>query len=374
MKRALPLITLLMSCVLTPAMAATVYTGDRVDGFAVIDKLDSADFKAGSVTKLYFRVSDQSIGQGWYVPVVVIKGAKPGPKLLLTAAIHGDELNGIPVVQQIITDTDPHTLNGTIIAVPGLNTPGLLHSTRQFTPNGHGSGGENLNRILPGDLHGGAANIYAARLWSNLFMGNVDISIDLHTQSAGISYPMYVFAETSGARHLADLIRPDVINMDPGIDGTVENTLNAYGFTSVTLELGVAESFDSVMIARGVKGIINVMRDQGMVAGTPDLSGPEPFLGNEILNVKAPRGGFAHVVVKLGDTVKAGDAVATITNAYGDVVAKITAPRDGQVLSVATDPRRDPGDTVARLIYWNDKGACAATGCPVNKKAPATTE
>ena len=90
-----------LMCSSPPAFAATVLTGDKIDGVPVIEKLDLADQPTGRVSRYYFRVMDQAIGQGWYVPVIVVKGAEPGRRLLLTAAVHGDELNGIAIIQDL---------------------------------------------------------------------------------------------------------------------------------------------------------------------------------------------------------------------------------------------------------------------------------
>lgn len=351
------------------ASAATVYTGDSVDGAKVIDKLDIADQPAGT-THLWFRVADTSIGQGWYVPVVVIKGAKPGPRLLLTAGIHGDELNGIAVIQRLAATIDPKAISGAIVAVPGLNTPGLLHSTRGFTADEIGTNGDNLNRVMPNPAEtfspdsGGVATRYAGRLWSQLFIGNADYAIDFHTQSRGGQYPAYVFAQTKGARQLADLLRPDVINMDPGIDGALENMLNAAGITAVTYELGAPERFDGDTVAHAVTGVRNILMNKGMLSGKPDLSAPPPFVGNEINDITSPRGGWAHLLVHLGQDVRTGDPLATITDPFGTTIATLTAPSAGRVLSLATDPRTEPGDMVVRLIDWNDALPCKADGCP----------
>lgn len=125
-------------------------TGDRIDGIEVIDRLDASDLAVGQVRRFWFRVSDNAIGQAWYVPVIVVRGAQPAHQLLLTVGIHGNELNGIDVIHRLVGKVDPAKLSGTIIAVPRLNTPGLLHHTGAFTP-GDGVGGVNLNRLMPGD-------------------------------------------------------------------------------------------------------------------------------------------------------------------------------------------------------------------------------
>ena len=342
----------LWSLVASASEAATIRTTDRIDGVAVIEQLDVADLPNASLSRFYFRVTDQATGQGWYVPVLVAKGSKPGKRLLLTAAVHGDELTGIAVIQDLFNSLDPKTLKGVVIGIPGLNQPGLLQGVREFEPS-HGASNANLNRKMPGDVHSNEIiNVYAGRLWTKLFMGNADMAIDLHTQSRGTLYPFYVFAETEAAKHMADLLRPDVIGMDPGVRGTIENELNPAGIDAVTAELGAPEVFDPVMIERALIGIRNLMIDAGMVTGTLNMSGPEPFIGNNITDITAQRGGFLRVKVALGQKVKAGDQVATVSDPFGTVTATAIAPHDGQVLSVATSPIHEIGEMIVRLIYF----------------------
>jgi uncharacterized protein len=110
------LLIVLASVFAAPSFAATERTGDMVDGTPVIDRLDTRDLAAGQLHRFWFRVSDTSIGQGWYVPVLVMKGGKDGPRLLLTAGIHGDEMNGISVIHRLAASVDPSTLAGTLVA------------------------------------------------------------------------------------------------------------------------------------------------------------------------------------------------------------------------------------------------------------------
>ncbi|WP_343525480.1 succinylglutamate desuccinylase/aspartoacylase family protein [Sphingomonas sp.] len=341
--------------------------GNRIDGSPVIEKLDVAALPPGK-TRLWLRVDDNDIGQGYYVPIVVVKGTQPGPRFLLTAGIHGDELNGIGVIHQLVEGLDPAVMKGTLIAVPGLNAPGLRNSTRAFTGSHHGTG-ENLNRLIPQDPYahgdeGNAAQRYARRLWSQLFIGNTDFAIDLHTQSRGGAYPAYVFVATPAAKRIAMMLRPDSAYVNAGINGAVEDMLNANAIPAVTYELGGAEVFDSAMIARGLRGVRNVMIDRGMLPGKPDLRDPEPFLGNVVTNVDSPRGGWAQVRVQLNQYVKKGDVLAIVTDPFGRTIATLTAPLDARVAGMGTDPRTQPGDMVVRLLSWDDSLPCKRDGCP----------
>jgi uncharacterized protein len=355
---------LILALLVTPASAATERTGDVIDGTPVIQQLDARDLAAGQVHRFWFRATDNAIGQSWHVPVIVVRGAKPGLRLLLTAAIHGDELSGIDVIHRLVTKLDPATLSGTVIAVPGLNSIGLIHRSRGFTP-GDGKDGWNLNRLMPGKNDAGAdiGERYAHALWTRLLRPNADAVIDLHTQSRGTTYVMYAFASTSRARAIANLIGPDIIKLDPGVKGSVETEFVNNGIPAITLELGRPEIFDPVMIARALDGIARVMADMKMA---PDDSAPPltttPYIANKIVAVRTSRGGFTTVRAALGSDVKKGDVVATIADPFGRIVETIRAPESGRINTIATDPLRDPGDMVMRIVFLSDDPKCRE-GC-----------
>lgn len=358
--------------VASPADAQTRLTGDRIDGTAVIDRLDVQDLAAGQVHRFWFRVAPNAIGQAWYVPVVVVRGARPGHRLLLTAGIHGDELNGIDVIHRLVAKVDPAKLAGTLVTVPGLNTPGLLHHTRAFTP-GQGVDGANLNRLMPGDLTSGdRADLYAARLWSGLLRPNADTAIDLHTQSRGTAYPMYVFAGSDRARAIAELIGPDMIKLDPGVTGSVETEMMKSGVPSITLELERPEVFDRVVIVRAVEGIERVMVDLAMLSpGSAPARAVTPYVGDTLVTVSTSGGGFATLRVGLGDAVVKGQIVATIADAFGRVTERLAAPESGRVSSIATDPLRDPGDTLMRILFNAPAKPAVSVPKPSVRPAPA---
>lgn len=347
-----------------PAAAQTSRTGDRIDGTAVIDRLDANDLKSGEVHRFWFRAADSALAQGWYVPVVVVKGAKPGPRLLLTAGIHGDELNGIAVIQRLAREVDPRQLGGTLVMVPGLNTPGLNNSTRNFSPRG-GTGTENMNRVMPGKDTPGSAliDVYAHNLWHRLLRPNADQMVDLHTQSRGTAYNLYAFVSSPEARAMAEAIAPDTLRLDPGQRGTVENEMVPDGVPAITLELGQPEIWDTAMNQRAHGGILRLMAKMAMI---PAASAPPatttPFVANNQTEVRAPVGGWAQLHVRLNDRVTKGQPVATIADAFGRVRTTLTAPQDGQVVSVTTDPRRDVGTMLVRIAWWDPDPKCAA-GC-----------
>jgi len=360
MRRIALLFLVLLTVLPAATFAATERTGDVVDAIPVIDRLDTQDLAPGQLHRFWFRVSDTSIGQGWYVPVIVVKGVKSGPRLLITAGIHGDEFNGISVIHRLGERVDPATLSGTLVMIPGLNTPGLLHHTREFTPSVGTA--DNLNRLMPGAVDSTSdGQRYAGRLWSRLMRPNADTAIDLHTQSRGTAYPMYAFAETRRARDIAMLVAPDILKIDPGEKGTIENELNHDGVPSITLELGRPEMFDTVMITRAVEGIERVMVDLKMVAVAPAAT-VTPFVANQIVPVRTTRGGYTSLAVSLGQDVEKDQLIATVSDPFGRVIEAIHAPVAGKINTLATDPTREPGDMVVRIIWWSKDPKCK-DGC-----------
>lgn len=134
----------------------TEYLGDVLQGRQVIGSLNVEDLQVGE-HQFWFQVTSDGLGQPKNMPVSVFKGSQDGPKLMITAGIHGDELNGVLAAQQIIRDLVGKDLKGTVTIVPTVNLSGLLNHSRDFISSDPGSCPANLNRLFPGDSHGLAA-------------------------------------------------------------------------------------------------------------------------------------------------------------------------------------------------------------------------
>lgn len=351
---------LLAPSLITPARAATEAAGS-LDGVTIIDRLDVNTLPGGTLTRYWFRAGATPVGQPWLVPVIVIKGERPGPRLLITAGIHGDELNGIAVIHRLAATIDQARLAGTLTLVPGLNPPGLLQSARQWTPDWSRSA-PNLNREMPGREGGSAIADFAGRLWSRLLRPNADAAVDLHTQSRGTAYMMYAFASTPRTRRMAELVAPDIIKMDKGDKGTVENTLTDDGVPAITLELGRPEIFDDSMIARAETGLANLMRELLMLPGKVNPPPASVYVSNDIVAARASRPGWTRLLLPIGSAVKKDQAIAEVRDAFGTLIETVRSPADGRINMVATDPRIDAGGTVARIVWWSPDPACA-NGC-----------
>lgn len=341
---------------------------DQIGGVPIIEKLDVEALPRGKVYRFWFKGMDTSVGQSWYVPVIVNRGKNAGPRLLLNSGVHGDELNGIRVVQMVAPLIDPQQLSGTIIGIPGLNIPGMLHGNRNYIMSDDGGSAANLNRMMPGDEAKGDANSrFAGRVWQKLWMGNVDYVIDLHSQSRGTAYPTFVYADPRNekVRMLAEMIAPDIIKYDAGEKGSVETEFVRANIPAVTYEIGRAGVWQQDLIDRSVLSVHRVMDTLKMVAAPPGLDArpmTKPFLGNENTSLRATMGGFVEFKVGLLDMVQKDQLLARQMNAFGETVAEYKAPHDGKVLSVGDEPVREPGALIVRLIRWNPSEACKL-GC-----------
>lgn len=364
--RTTSVLALLLLCSNTIALAATEYTGDRHNGIPVIRKLDVADLTAGQTHRFYLQGVENGVGQHWLVPVMVAKGASPGKRLGLQVGVHGDEINGFNAIHRVFDALDPNKMSGSVVAVIGANSTGLLNNSRYFSLQGDSGSGIDFNRIWPGKADGDAAQRQVHRIFSGVWLGNVDAAIDLHTQSTGTAYPLYIYADyrVPGVRDMAESIPADIIKIDSGEPGAAEQAFNEAGIPSITLEIGGPKLYQPELIERAVTGIDNNLKRLGILPGAQGMDAARhgAFIGNETRSIRAETGGFAEILVPLKASVRSGQLLALQRSAFGDIIARYFAPWDGIVASVSTDPIREPGALLVRLIRHNPDPTCK-DGC-----------
>jgi len=209
------------------------------------------------------------------------------------------------------------------------------------------------NREFPGKQTGsGTASLYIGRVWDHLLKDNADIAIDLHTQTRGTAYPVFVYADfaNSVAQQIAFGLLPDLIKQDDGQEGALETTFIKAEIPAVTFELGEAGRWQKDIISRGFEGVLNVMRQQGLLEGEVVKPLVAPYVGKRYTNVYAQEAGYAHILVVLKDVVSKGQLVAKIVDPFGQEVRRYFAPHKGRVLAVATEPAREEGSMLVRIL------------------------
>lgn len=364
-------IAVLLTAALAAAVApaATVYTGDKIQGVPVISELDVVDLEAGKTHRFMFQGVEMGTGQYWYVPVIVAKGAKEGKRLLLVSGVHGDELNPIRVVQKVFADLDATHLSGSVIGIIGPSRPGVEHVARMWPTSNLGVNLINPNRTWPGVEDGNTVERHSWLIMNRLIKGNADVGVDIHTGGNGIDFALFAFAnkDDAEAQQIAHLFPIDQILLEPGFDGTLEYALVRAGIPAITLELGGPRSFDTAMVDAGVLGANNLLSHYKMLDAPLGqvAKDRQVFIGNKLVDMFAVTSGFTEVLVELNDEVRKGQKVAVQRNAFGDIIHEYIAETDGRVAIIGTDAIRERGVDVVSILANSsecEKAVCLYQG------------
>lgn len=347
--------------------AATVYTGDVIQGKRVISQLDVADLPAGKHS-FYFQGVQMGSGQYWYLPVVVAKGARPGKRVLLTTGVHGDELSPVDAVQRVMAQLDPAQMAGTVTAVYDISRPAKEGTTRMWPIAQWGGQLIDLNRVWPGNEDGGnAPTRHAGLVFNRLLKPNVDYSLDFHTAATGGDFTAFIFADLSQAnvRAMADLFPIAQIKNDPGFPGTLETSFVEAGIPSLTIEIGGPRSYDARMIPLFVEGTMNVLKLHQVVSGPMGRTAKDAgtFYGDAFHTVRADQGGFLELKVDLGSKVAAGQVVAIQRNSFGEIVREYKSDVAGEVSTLQRDAMIEPGTRVVQVLFDSPDPKCDNDGC-----------
>lgn len=310
----------------------------------LINDLTIKAVKPGSIQRYWVQLATSGTGWPIAVPVMVAKGREDGPVLGLTAVVHGNELNGIPVIQRLFKEIDLDTLKGTVVGVLVANVPSLLIGQRKFND------GVDLNHIMPGKADGNNSAIYTFRLIDRI-INRFDYLIDLHTASFGRINSYYIRAdmEESKTKILAELQNADIIVHNPPHDGTLRGAADDMGIPSITLEVGDPHRFQKGMIRSGLAGIHNCLVHLGMVPGEIDQPESKTVLCKRSYWIFTQGGGLLTVSKGLLDRVDKGESIGFLQNVFGDVVKTYHAPESGIVIGKSVNPVAQSGSRILHL-------------------------
>src|SRR5210317_1160711 len=242
----------------------------------------------GKRANVSLPVADLYTSTSLHMPVKVICGRKAGPVLFVSAAVHGDELNGVEVIRRLLRLKALRSIRGTLLAVPIVNVHGFLDQSRYLPDR------RDLNRSFPGSAKGSIA----ARL-ANTFrkhvVANSDYGIDLHTGALNRSNLPQIrgnLDEEETQRLARAFGVPVIINANIR-DGSLRSCASELGMPVLTYEAGEALRFDETSIRAGLRGIINIMRTIGMLpAHGRRRQIPTPVLAQSTVWVRAPVSGI----------------------------------------------------------------------------------
>lgn len=277
------------------------------------------------------------------LPVKVINGRSAGPNIWLSAAIHGDELNGIQIIRRVIRDLDAKTLRGAVIAVPIVNPLGFINESRYLPDR------RDLNRSFPGSARGSTAS-RLAHLFMEQVVGHCTVGIDLHTASNHrINHPQI----------RADIDDPTTLKLARAFgapfsiharlrDGSLRQAASERGKTILLYEAGQAHRFDDHAVETGVVGVMRTLRAMGMIDARLPRAQPTKLI-RRTRWVRARRGGIADIEVRLGEKVERGHRVASIADAFGMHPTQVKATESGWVLAMSLRPLVNSGDSLIHI-------------------------
>ncbi|PRP92209.1 Succinylglutamate desuccinylase / Aspartoacylase family protein [Enhygromyxa salina] len=308
----------------------------------VVEYFEPEDLPVGRITRLLVEIAHDGLSRPIQLPVLVARGAKPGPVFGLTAALHGNELNGIPVIRRLLGRLDPKALRGTVVGVIVVNVPGYLNHTRYFGP-------WDLNHMFPGHAEGNAASVYVNRLLERLVC-KFDFLVDLHTASFGRVNSLYVRADMTNERaaRMAYLQRPQIIVHNPPSDRTLRGAAAELGIPAVTVEIGNPHRFHRDYIKRTLTGLRSVLAREKMIRPRAVKLGPPPVLCDRSHWIYTDHGGLLEVFPGVTDRVESGEAVARLTTPFGDLIADYEAPDTGVIVGHSVNPVAETG---ARILH-----------------------
>lgn len=285
------------------------------------------------------------------IPVHIVSGKSDGPRLFVSAAIHGDEIIGVEIIRRLLKSAYLKRMKGTLIAVPIVNVHGLVNHSRYLPDR------RDLNRCFPGSEKGSLA----ARI-AHLFMEEIvkqsTHGIDLHTGAIHRSNLPQIRAnlddpETAKLARAFDV--PVMISSNLR-DGSLREAAAECGIPMLLYEAGEALRFDEVSIRAGVKGIINVMRELAMLPPLKRKSRTniQPVVARTSFWVRAPESGILRALVPLGGRVKKGTLLGVVADPFGEQEFEIKALHNGIVIGRTNLPLVNEGDALYHIARFGD--------------------
>ncbi len=303
----------------------------------------------GERTDFRFSVSETYLGDPVRLPVTIINGESPGPTVCLTAASHGDELNGVEVVRTVAQEWDFDDLRGTIVCLPVLNVPGFLAQHRYLPILDR-----DLNRSFPGDPSSTSARRIAHQIYEN-FVKPADYLIDFHTSTRGRNNMLHVRAdlEDPAVDRLARAFGAHVIIQNDGPEGSLRRVATDDDTPAIVVEMGQAHRFQRDMIDSALDCIESVVAELGMSETfTVAWPGWQTVVdgGQEKTWIRADAGGIVDMHYDGGALVREGDAICTISNPFMSDRVLVEAPFTGLIVGVLENPVVYPGNPLCHLI------------------------
>ncbi|MEZ9906773.1 succinylglutamate desuccinylase/aspartoacylase family protein [Vibrio breoganii] len=286
------------------------------------------------------------------LPVHIQRGKRQGPTVFVSAAVHGDELNGIEIIRRLIS-ANLNIIRGTLIMVPMVNVYGVLNQSRYLPDR------RDLNRSFPGSEKGSMAARLAHTLMENI-VKHCDYGIDLHTGAIHRSNLPQIRADLSDAetKDLAETFGVPVLLNSVLRDGSLREAATSNNTRILLYEAGEALRFDDLSINAGYQGVQNVLMKLGLIRKRRIKRKIEPFIANKSEWLRASGSGFVNEMFELGEQVIKGQTLAEIHSPLGELIQKVVSTRSGIIIGKQNIPMVQEGDAMYHIAYFgqNDDG------------------
>jgi predicted deacylase len=307
----------------------------------------------GETAEFRYSVSETYLGDSVRIPVTIINGSAPGPTAFLSAAIHGDELNGIEVVREVAQEWDHAEICGTLVCLPVLNVQGFVVQQR-YLPIYE----RDLNRSFPGKQGSTSSNRVAYQIYHN-FIEPCDFGLDFHTSTRGRTNMFHVRADMDDQEtaRLARAFGTNLIMAGDGSEGMLRREATEDDIPTITIEMGEAHRFERDLINQALAGVQSVFAEYGIYEDGA-VRCPEwrtVIEGwSEKTWLRADSGGIVEMYHNQGELVLEGETICRITNPFKSNESLVKAPFTGLLVGVLENPVVYPGNPLCHFVKIDD--------------------
>lgn len=319
-------------------------------------KIAGISIAPGTRTTLDLPVGQLYTHETVNMPVHVVHGKQAGPCVFISAAIHGDELNGIEIVRRLITLPALKKLSGTLLAIPVVNVLGAYQKSRYLPDR------RDLNRSFPGSDKGSLASRLAHTFLTEI-VSHAQYGIDLHTGAIHRdNFPqLRADLDDTETRQLAAAFGAPVLLNSAQVEGSLRQACAARDIRVMVYEAGEALRFDEIAIRTGVTGIVNVLRALDMLPASRRPRKPvRPLLARESTWLRAPGSGILRAYVPLGGLVDKDQLLGVVAGPLGENALEIRAPFDGFIIGRCNLPLIHEGEAAFHLARLAKPGEAEA--------------
>lgn len=299
--------------------------------------------KAGQASEFQLQVSERYTGDPISIPVRVIRARRPGPTLFVSAAVHGDEINGTGIIHDLMFGQEIRLDRGVLILVPVVNIFGFETQGRYMPDR------RDLNRCFPGSTNGNLTS-RTARIIFEQIVKQCDYGVDLHTAASSRTNFPNVRGDLGdpGVQRLAKAFGCELMVNGKGPIGSLRREATKAGCPTIILEAGEPSKIEPRILEIGVRGVHNVLKELEMIPGQPNRPAYQTRISKSLW-VRSEVGGILRFHVTPGDLVNQGDPIATNASVFGREQNVLCSPVDGIVLGMTTLPLVKPGEPVCHI-------------------------